>query len=696
MGKTASSARASGLFALSIALCAAAAPGMPSGRCPLGGAMVGFELRLGSAAEKAPSRVVAASDMKSFSMATNADGRISCVWKGHPLLGAGFNAVAVFEPQPSGGWTYRFLYCGNASGLDVEEIVFPVVEVPRTDGTRFLYPRQTGLLELPSWQTAKPGARVVTFGPRFVGFRFAAVMDETLGNWYADARDEARRWPVSFNLYNGKGSSPTASFSLSCAMPCEPGTTAGALPYGGTIRPFRGDWFAAASIYRDWAARQPWYAAATALRASAPRLRDIGLWLWNRGRCDTVTGIVDRVLADTGAKIALDWYWWHDIPYGAQAPHYWPPREPYQLFSRTIAAMKAKGVYVQHYINGMCCDADDPRWTAADQAETAVLRNGSYMTSLFNRFFGHRSAWMCGNAPIFSDRISMVTRNLAGAGGNSIYVDMIANDACYACWSPSHGHPRGGGTHVTDGYHRLVERLRRENPGVHLSSEEETEAFLDVFESLIVLYGGYERFGFNEKKEMLPVYPAIYHTATTLYGSYATIDNVPPWDEKWPADKMRHETRDLVADFPDHFAVELARPVVWGIQPCVHNLLARHAEERRLAADYRFLCDTVKFYWNNRDLLYDGEMCAPGRIETARTTAEFLMRGTYTANGVYLTNTHADMPTVFHSVWRAPSGKVAAVLVNWTRSPQRYRLETPDLGTLSGELPPRSWVRRVR
>ena len=104
----------------------------------------------------------------------------------------------------------------------------------------------------------------------------------------------------------------------------------------------------------------------------------------------------------------------------------------------------------------------------------------------------------------------------------------------------------------------------------------------------------------------------------------------------------------------------------------------------------------MKFYWNNRDLLYDGEMCAPGRIETARTTAEFLMRGTYTANGVYLTNTHADMPTVFHSVWRAPSGKVAAVLVNWTRSPQRYRLETPDLGTLSGELPPRSWVRRAR
>ena len=51
---------------------------------------------------------------------------------------------------------------------------------------------------------------------------------------------------------------------------------------------------------------------------------------------------------------------------------------------------------------------------------------------------------------------------------------------------------------------------------------------------------------------------------------------------------------------------------------------------------------------------------------------------------------HAPLPTIFHSVWRAPDGRVAAVLVNWTRKPQPYELKTPDL-TISGTLSPRGW-----
>lgn len=51
---------------------------------------------------------------------------------------------------------------------------------------------------------------------------------------------------------------------------------------------------------------------------------------------------------------------------------------------------------------------------------------------------------------------------------------------------------------------------------------------------------------------------------------------------------------------------------------------------------------------------------------------------------------HAPLPTIFHSVWRAPDGRVAAVLVNWTRKPQPYELKTPDL-TISGTLSSRGW-----
>ena len=49
-----------------------------------------------------------------------------------------------------------------------------------------------------------------------------------------------------------------------------------------------------------------------------------------------------------------------------------------------------------------------------------------------------------------------------------------------------------------------------------------------------------------------------------------------------------------------------------------------------------------------------------------------------------------ELPTVFHSVWRSPDGRVAAVFVNWSREPRAFRLETPDL-TAAGELPARTW-----
>ena len=78
-------------------------------------------------------------------------------------------------------------------------------------------------------------------------------------------------------------------------------------------------------------------------------------------------------------------------------------------------------------------------------------------------------------------------------------------------------------------------------------------------------------------------------------------------------------------------------------------------------------------------------MCAPGVLNCATQTVEFLKRGIYAKEGDYRT-VRASLPTIFHSVWRAPDGRVAAILVNWTRREAPYRLVSPegmDEGTLS-------------
>ena len=102
------------------------------------------------------------------------------------------------------------------------------------------------------------------------------------------------------------------------------------------------------------------------------------------------------------------------------------------------------------------------------------------------------------------------------------------------------------------------------------------------------------------------------------------------------------------------------------------------------------MLETARFYHANREFLYDGEMLAPGTLDCSREDADFMIRGIYSKNGSYRAVHERGLPSVFHNVWRAPDGRVAAILVNWTRGSRRYRLDCPA-GAAEGELPARSW-----
>lgn len=660
----------------------------------LGDALVDFDFTLGDLNDPTPTTHIRAVAMETFSAATNSGGVVEAVWSGHAKFGKSLRVVATFTPRKDAGWDWRFSYSGYESHLSVERIGFPVLTVPRNDSTRLLYPHDEGTIKLPEWGATSAGDVVAECGPSCKAFNFISTLTSDAPNWYLDARGDARFNVLSFKFSQGRRPG-TLEMRCETTMPVEGEAPSrdGEVPFGGVVRTFDGDgWFAPTAFYRDWVRTQKWYVDAKELHEKASRLRDIGLLLWNRGRSTLVTGIVDRVARDTGATIALDWYWWHVNPYGRDAPYYWPAREDMETFKGTIRKLKEKGVYVQHYINGVCCDVMDSRWTDGDWAETVVDRNGKHHVYTWNPFFKHPSAYMCGNAPVFHDRIAELCRNLRESGTDNVYIDMIAHHHI-PCYGKDHGHPRGGGMHQYEGYRRLVERVRRENPGLQFSSEGATERFLGLWESLILLQSSYEKlFRWTAPRfECVPVYQAIYHQAVTMYGNYATIDNQPPWDDLWPEECARGDLGDLVSGYPDEFAIEVARPVVRGMQPSAHQLFAKHADDPKTAASYRFLCDTVKFYMANREWLYDGEMLDPGTLDCPVAEARFLNYATYSSKGSEKTVVQDALPTVFHSVWRAPDGRVAAVFANWSREARKYRLTAPDIGIVAGELPPRSW-----
>jgi len=210
-----------------------------------------FRLLLGDAKVPRQRKVeVCGAEMSSRTLRRTGDGT-EIVWKGHPAAGAAFTVTARLRPDGQGGWRYSFAYADNANGLAVEEIGFPVFTVPRTDRTAVLYPRQTGILRRPDWSKYKDGETVQAFGPNTVGFHFAATVDETAGGWYVDQRGDARKRPARFSFVAASSNRVTMAVTTFPSV-CIDRAASGSLPFEGVIRPFRGDWFAAASIYRDW------------------------------------------------------------------------------------------------------------------------------------------------------------------------------------------------------------------------------------------------------------------------------------------------------------------------------------------------------------------------------------------------------------------------------------------------------------
>jgi len=628
----------------------------------------------------APQKIICAAEMKSFREEGD-----RLVWRGHPLLGDAFTVTAT-RTKTDAGTEWNLAYEGNATDWFVEEVSFPEWTVPRTDRMKVFIPRICGMVVLPEWKKAPPRRIVAHQGPGFGAPHCIAALGEDGDSFYLDQRGDARFYATRFEIAQGTVSNTCVLKSV-CMLPLtEESRRAGRVPYPSVTAAYRGGWFEAAAIYRDWVRGQDWYKKAAA--RDFAKLKDVSMWMWNRGRSEVTVPPALKFMEDTKLKVALDWYWWHGVPYDTYYPNFWPPREPIASFKDGIARIHAAGGYVQPYTNGMLWDCDDAQWAEGGDDSTIVLRNGQTKCTMFNPYTKQRQAWMCGEAPKFQERIRMLERTIRAAGMDGVYMDMIGHAAHGCCYNPRHRHPKGGGRYMVDGYRAYVEKVRADNPGFYLSTEEQGEAYLELFESFIFVHSSAERFGVRH--ELVPAFQAVYHGAVVVFGSFATIDDLPPWDERWGANPYGVETTEWEKRYPDQFAVEFARGVAWGQQPTVHKFLLEHATSPRFAADYAFMKDTARFYFDNRDLLFDGEMRAPGKLTCATTRVAFLRRSSYTKPQDVKETERNDLPTVFHSVWRSKGGRTAAVLVNWSRDEQPFTLATPDI-TASGMIPARSW-----
>ena len=623
------------------------------------------ELRVSWSLAAAPTlddelRRIGPSEMAAFRLEEKSAARIRACWRGNALLGDDFEVTVEWERTADGLWSGALAWSGNRSQAAIEEIAFPLVSARTGEASRLLLPANLGELLTMRGVLGRKKRR------RFYGsMQWTAFFPAGKGyGFYLDCRDSGHRIKqFDFDYADGRFIHSPVHY-----VPLTPENRAAfAMPYRCTFGKFAGCWYEGAQIYREWALRQPWYLDR---RPVSPVLREISMWVWNRGNADDVIPPVERLRRDAGTPVALDWYWWHANPYDTDYPEFWPPREGVGVFRKALARLARQGIFTQVYTNGMTWDIDTASFGSDNGRDSLQINRDKTPTAMmFNPYTRHRLAIMCGEAPEFHKKISAIADRLAGCGLPGLYLDMIGSAAFTPCRNPAHRHVRGGGSYQREGYYRYVSEIRRKHPELLLSTEYAHE-MMDLFDSGIMLDSSLERCFGTTELEAVPAYTAVYHEGVTLFGSYALPDGIPPWDSRWPdADRWKRESK-WHRKFPRQFFFELGRCIVWGIQPCVCNLQLRHAEDPEFADEYRFILRVAAFRSENVEVLSSWRMLSPEGFECGKVKVKFMKRGIFTrrheANVI-----EKELPAVLHSFWEGPRGERVAVLVNCTRRSRR-------------------------
>jgi hypothetical protein len=635
----------------------------PKGRMRWKDAVLSWRLLLGDGKtelqEVSPENLVLAKS-------ESASGRVTLLWQREDGL-----SIFVEWKEVGDEWEGKISYSGVPEGIYVEQVIFPEAQIPFQESGRILLPRFQG------WIVSSEFLRQYGLRRFFGTMQFCAVLQGEKSYYFACHDPKHCSKEYEYNI-SGAGDDSVLTLKYIHHLPLSKEfAPSGKLPYSVAFRTFSGDWYEAARIYRKWAIQQKWYLYG---KAKKNPLRELSLWVWNRTDVNIVTPPVEKIQEDLGLPVAVHLTYWPDKSNTHDYPLYWPPRGGVDAFEKTMRRLKDKGIHTMVYLNGVNWDLGGA-FAEEGKASGVVRRDGSIPSSTYPPFNDHPLGHICGEIGKFhealSEQIDLVIRH----GVQGVYLDVVGLMAIFNCYNPLHSHAPGGGSYYADGYHEFLDTLRSKYPGICFATENSPEAFLGKFESMLYLNHGQERFNrcCPPFQEMVPAFNAIYHGISSQYGTYTTIDGRQPVDRKyWPKDFpliwKEEQELDWQTVYPDQFFFEIARMIVWGLVPSIHNLTMEHCTSEKYAKEYTFLKEAARFYHENLEFLFDGDMLKLGEFECEQKEFLFATRMVLTSPE-NLQTIKAVYPCVLHSIWRAPSGDEALIAVNCTWEEQTFRYQ---------------------
>jgi hypothetical protein len=178
--------------------------------------------------------------------------------------------------------------------------------------------------------------------------------------------------------------------------------------------------------------------------------------------------------------------------------------------------------------------------------------------------------------------------------------------------------------------------------------------------------------GYNVQAwEPIPLFNAIYHDYAITFGSYTSMTGVPPYDDLWPESSRPPEYGRFATfndKYPDQFAFELARTLVWGIQPMVTNVYPEMLGRKEFEEDMAFLEIVAGFHSKAKEYLTLGSWLPPPVVECPLVAVKMLVRSIYTRPDM-VREVVRESPSILASAWGTGDGRCCVVLANFTRDP---------------------------
>jgi len=442
------------------------------------------------------------------------------------------------------------------------------------------------------------------------------------------------------------------------------------LPYPTVLGVFRNDWYEMADLYKAWAHHQPWCAKKTIERDDLPDwLLEPRPWLCiiSRGDYERLRGTVWSPPAEYpigrfwparkvvpmmrdyarifGTPVVTWMEGWEQHGTPAGPVDIFPPYEGEESFVRAMADLNADGNYAFMYLAGL-------HWTYkramvgydgwerfAREGMPLVIRDdqGDIVKC---EFVNAQKCFF--NACIGSETIKQMyienLMTLMDYHGVALQIDQQLGMYTHVCYSEDHGHPPGYGPWMTEAMFDFLTRLRKaikdRNPNATFGYEAPCEIWLQHVD--VNMHRPY-------MKGLFPIFDYIYHEYAVSYGGDAMMG-------------LCHNEVELI----QHGMI-----FSYGIQ----NLVGiGHPEwDYEVNPNYptlgflRNTCEAQRTY--ARDYLVYGEMLRPTALDVPQIDVDYWKPGGVPEN--YDMGT-AEIPLVFHSVWRLRDGRIGYVLVNWT------------------------------